>query len=296
MSVRVMAWVWEHSQARGSDRLVLLAIADNANDDGGNAFPGHAELMRKTLLPRSTVYGCIERLIESGELERAEPGGGRGRRTIYRVTMGNRPAVGPFTIPETIQEPSDQRDGLGAETVRDSDLNRPGSAAAYKEEPSENHQIAPTVLTPDGVPTSGGEVIPLRSNQAVQAANGTLSRLKAEVQAGKRSWSLSEAAKAEWLALLDQVNTKPGPPQQFVIFYLSANTGRDVRSFSDFHWKMAGQKVRRWRGLVLYGVDQAITHVEPDERDERGYAGRPFWAYVERVCQRARADTAGGNT
>jgi hypothetical protein len=294
MSVRVMAWVWEHSQARGSDRLVLLAIADNANDDGGNAFPGHAELMRKTLLPRSTVYGCIERLIESGELERAEPGGGRGRRTIYRVTMGNRPAVGPFPLPETVQEPSGQRDGLAAETVRDSDLNRPGSAAAYKEEPSENHQIAPTVLPPDGG-TTGGEIIPLRNGKAVAALNGTLDRLKAEVAAGKKSWSLSDAAKAEWFALLaDEHNLSAA--QQFVMGYLALNTGRDVRSFGGSHWSMCGLRLRRWRALVLYGVDQAVTRIDPDEKDERGRVGQPFWAYVESVCQRARADTAGGNT
>jgi hypothetical protein len=34
-----MTWVWQHSRADGNVRLVLLAIADSANDDGLDAWP-----------------------------------------------------------------------------------------------------------------------------------------------------------------------------------------------------------------------------------------------------------------
>jgi hypothetical protein len=247
-----------------------------------------AEIARQGKEGRDAIETAIRELRACGYVLRRKEQNDRGQWVTYTDV---------FEVPEQPQQTATDNgfSGAGADATEPWESDAGNLGAIEKERVEKEQDLAPTVLTPDGVTISGGEVIPLRSNQAVQAANGTLSRLKAEVQAGKRSWSLSEAAKAEWLALLDQVDTKPGPPQQFVIFYLSANTGRDVRSFSDFHWKMAGQKVRRWRGLVLYGVDQAITHVEPDERDERGYAGRPFWAYVERVCQRARADTAGGS-
>lgn len=291
MSVKVMTWVWEHSQAKGNDRLVLLAIADNANHDGGNAFPGHPELMRKTLLPRSTIYACIDRLIELGELEREVAGGGRGRRTVYRVTMANRPAQGPYPDQETVQQP----DGLEAETVQVTHRNSPGSAVAYKEgEPSENRQIPPTVVAPTGASANGhAEVVPLRSQRAVQAANGTLERLKAGLERGERSWSLSDAARDEWLSLLDDDHNL-GTAQQFVMFYIAMNAGRDVRSLNRRHWSMAGQKVSRWRALVLYGVDQAITRVDLDQPDERGQVGQPFWNYVEAVCKGVRAEVATG--
>jgi hypothetical protein len=39
MSVKVMSWVWDHSRAEGTDRLVLLAIADSAEHDGSDAWP-----------------------------------------------------------------------------------------------------------------------------------------------------------------------------------------------------------------------------------------------------------------
>lgn len=34
-----MTWVWDQSTTAGNERLVLLAIADTADDHGGNAWP-----------------------------------------------------------------------------------------------------------------------------------------------------------------------------------------------------------------------------------------------------------------
>ena len=143
MSVRVMQWVWEHSRATGIDRLVLLAIADNANDDGGNAYPGMATLMAKTRLPRSTIYEAIRRLIALGELERTTPSRGR-HRTVYRVmttvsTYDNRPedrTPQPSTSRTvTARQPSSSR----TPTVRELDTNRPAPGRPNKEiEPSLN--------------------------------------------------------------------------------------------------------------------------------------------------------------
>jgi hypothetical protein len=39
MSIKVMSLVWEKSQAKGKELLLMLAIADFA-DDWGEAFPG----------------------------------------------------------------------------------------------------------------------------------------------------------------------------------------------------------------------------------------------------------------
>lgn len=83
-----MSWVWENSRAKSpGDRLTLLAIADNAEDDGSNAFPGLKLLGVKTSLSRSQVLRCIERLVGLGELEVAKAGGGRSHKTVYRVMM-----------------------------------------------------------------------------------------------------------------------------------------------------------------------------------------------------------------
>jgi hypothetical protein len=98
MSIRVIQWVWDHSTAEGLDRLVLLAIADCANDHGRDAYPGFAELARKSRIARSTLGDVLKRLRERGHIQIQEAGGGRGHRTVYRVVM-------------VLEEPSEQESG-----------------------------------------------------------------------------------------------------------------------------------------------------------------------------------------
>lgn len=81
-----MTWVWENSKAGGTDRLVMLAIADAAHDNGGGAYPAIATLARKTLVDTRTVQRSIRRLIELGEVRIDEEGGGR-RANVYRIVM-----------------------------------------------------------------------------------------------------------------------------------------------------------------------------------------------------------------
>lgn len=86
MSVKVMSWVWDCSRSRGAQRLVLLAIADHANDDGLDAFPSLARLARKTGMTERGVHKAIQALCLLGELQ-VTAGGGRGRSNRYRVVM-----------------------------------------------------------------------------------------------------------------------------------------------------------------------------------------------------------------
>ncbi len=68
MSIRIMSLVWERSQHKGSELLLLLAIADNANDQGV-AYPSIRTLAKKTRLRERTVqYLLRDKLEPSGEL------------------------------------------------------------------------------------------------------------------------------------------------------------------------------------------------------------------------------------
>ncbi len=62
-----MAAVWDLSIHKGSDLLLLLALADSASDDG-HSYPGIGELVRKTRVSRSTVIRALERLEAAGEI------------------------------------------------------------------------------------------------------------------------------------------------------------------------------------------------------------------------------------
>lgn len=89
MSVQAMTWVWKHSQAKPTDRFVLLAIADVASDEGEVSAYARSQsaIQRKTGLDRRTIQRSVDRLLDIGEL--AVLAGGDGRRsTDYYMPMG----------------------------------------------------------------------------------------------------------------------------------------------------------------------------------------------------------------
>lgn len=88
MSIQCMMHVWSHSTTTGNDRLILLAIADEADDGGRNAFPSMRRLASKANCNKDTVAEAIKRLEATGELEVARPEGrGPGKFNRYRVVM-----------------------------------------------------------------------------------------------------------------------------------------------------------------------------------------------------------------
>ncbi len=93
MSLRCLTWVFHESPAEGFDRLVLLAIADEADDEGGNAFPSQRRLARKAKVGLGSVPAIIRRLEDAGMLrvERPEKPA-PGRVNHYQILLPNRSA------------------------------------------------------------------------------------------------------------------------------------------------------------------------------------------------------------
>lgn len=88
-----MARVFNKSKATGIDRFVLLSIADNAWDDGSNAWPSIKRICYKTGLGRRTVQRAINSLIQMGELERIER---PGHSSFYNVLITDEWPDNPF--------------------------------------------------------------------------------------------------------------------------------------------------------------------------------------------------------
>lgn len=73
MSVRVSTWVWHETTAKGSDLIVLLALADIA-DDQGHCYPSIKFLAEKCRMGRATVFRRLDVLEEGGLIERIRNG------------------------------------------------------------------------------------------------------------------------------------------------------------------------------------------------------------------------------
>lgn len=80
-----MSQVWEHSEQKGSALILLLAIADFANDDG-YAHPGVETLAKKCRMSERNTRYVIDALIASGELEMRQ-NTGRGGTNEYWVSI-----------------------------------------------------------------------------------------------------------------------------------------------------------------------------------------------------------------
>ena len=71
MSIRIMTNVWERSDINPTQKLVLLALADWANDEG-LCWPSIDRLCQKSGLKRRSVQMAIHAMEEQGILQREE--------------------------------------------------------------------------------------------------------------------------------------------------------------------------------------------------------------------------------
>jgi hypothetical protein len=97
VSVKVQSLAWERAQLPPSEKLVLLALADHAHDDGTSAKPGVAYLAWKTDLSERTVQRSLKYLEDVGLIApTAHEKGGRGCCTEYTLYLANLPLKPAF--------------------------------------------------------------------------------------------------------------------------------------------------------------------------------------------------------
>jgi hypothetical protein len=94
MSIAISSEVWAKSQVRGATRLVLLCLADHA-DDRGVAWPGISTIHRKTLISRRQVSRCIAELVAAEEIEILRQGSGHGHSSVYRILLADKEDATP---------------------------------------------------------------------------------------------------------------------------------------------------------------------------------------------------------
>lgn len=104
MSVKVMSAVWERDDLDPSERLVMLSLADHADDDGV-CYPSIARLCKRTSMSDRGVQKVLTRLQERGFL-RVEIGAGRKGSNRYFVTATPEPGSPPNHVhPEPSSPP-----------------------------------------------------------------------------------------------------------------------------------------------------------------------------------------------
>src|SRR3990167_1522930 len=83
MSIRLMSMIWDESPCKGTELLMLLAIADYASDEG-RAWPAVRTLARKCRLSERQAQNLI-RELQSKKLIRIENGQGPHGVNLYWI-------------------------------------------------------------------------------------------------------------------------------------------------------------------------------------------------------------------
>src|SRR6267143_272535 len=103
MSIEATTRVWKFSRARGTARVVLLAIADIA-DVNGYAWPSVPNVARKSIIDVSTAKRILNRLRQLGELQIWDrtTENGEHASSLYRVISSIGDATTDGTVPKDV--------------------------------------------------------------------------------------------------------------------------------------------------------------------------------------------------
>ena len=92
MSVEAMSWVLNHSDTAGTEKLVLLGLANHADERGENAWPSVATLARYASVSERAVQYALRNLAAAGRIVVERQAGG-----THRTDPKYRPTATPWS-------------------------------------------------------------------------------------------------------------------------------------------------------------------------------------------------------
>jgi hypothetical protein len=107
----MMTAIWDSTPYEGGELLVLLALADWA-DDQGRCWPSIPSIAHKARMKERQVYNILRKL-RADEIIHCEPGGGRGRSSTYLIDIAK---IAGFTSPKKTLQPSADKPCSGVHT------------------------------------------------------------------------------------------------------------------------------------------------------------------------------------
>lgn len=116
MSIKVMTDVWAYADCKGSELLILLALADFSDDNGENIYPSMQTLAKKSRLSDKQARRVVQNLVKLDLVEIIEAGGwqrGRNRSNSYRIKLETLLAVGTPKLGVPLSHP--REDGTPAD-------------------------------------------------------------------------------------------------------------------------------------------------------------------------------------
>jgi len=265
MSFQITNAVWECSAVAGSARLLLLAIADYA-DEEGVAWPGVRTLARRTLLSERRVQQLLRQLQSEGQIERV-PNPGRGRFDCYRIlcTAGDRvEGLGD-------RGPNDRDQGLGDRGLGDRGLGDRGLGETSGQEVQESARRM----------KASAETVRMLPRRRVKPSAKRVQRTRDGVKsAGERVQTSGEGAKAAAERGESAPHTHEDPPlipNENPLQNRARVETPQQRFFRVVAWVL-GWEVTALSEAQRGAVAQTVSHLSRSGYDEQDV--RRFWREI----------------
>jgi hypothetical protein len=141
MSIKLMSAVWAITLP-DSEKLVLLALADSANDEGA-CWPSMSSLMTKCSKSDRTIQAAIKSLVSAGHLSRNER---PGKGVLYHVHPGRDFAPEAASPPKGTTPTPEEASDKPSRTII------PQKTSSSSERRARVRPTKPEFLPPDWVP------------------------------------------------------------------------------------------------------------------------------------------------
>ena len=138
MSIKLMSYVWDIPTFKGSQKLIMLCLADFANDDG-YSWPKHETIARKCGVSVSTVKSTLQKLSKEETpwltiRHRFKKEGGKPKRlsNLYILNSNALKMAAYAAEMEVITEESEQPESGYSCGVNSQNLTGGGSESGYR--------------------------------------------------------------------------------------------------------------------------------------------------------------------
>ena len=208
MSIKVMSLVWDGFPASGSELLVMLALADWCNDEGGSLHPSMRAVAEKVRVSEKQARRIVHGLEEAGYIKVVgnATGGAPGTTKQYQLNVAKLRALADRkpahkTPPTGVTPPMGGRVGLppmGVEGSHGWEGRAPTHGSQTTSEPSVNHQLTTKVAA---APEQGVEAEIVDAAAAPSSPKKSKSPLTPEMQ---------EACRSTWDSYCDAYEARYG--------------------------------------------------------------------------------------
>lgn len=268
MSIKVMTRVWEHADCKGSELLVLLAMADFADDEGGNVFPSVATLAAKARLAERSIQYILRRLEGRGfiEMEEAER---QHQARRYRVVVAG-PGVQSLHPSETpgVQDETSRGAESGHSGVQ---MVAPKPSEEPPEEPSDS--IDPDFAALEGEALAAWNDLAGRCGLArvQRLTDARRKKLRARLREcdGLEGWHAA-LAKIEGSSFLTGNNDRGWRADFDFVLQQSSFTKLMEGSYDDREGIGGGYSHARKTASMFEGINKAFERPDPAEAEGGG--------------------------